>query len=362
MGAGLFAIPIIINKSGIIPFIFFLFFLTITQYFLHIIYAEIVLSTNQTHRLPGYVGVYLGEKFKKITLIFTIIGRHGALLAYIVLGGSFLYELLSPIFGGNLFIYTSILFFIESFIILFGLRTIAFFEFILSGLLVIIIIIITFKNASYFDIANLTLINWKDSLLPYGPVFFAISGQSAIVEVCRLLDKKKEKIKSAIAIGTVVPAILTLIFVISVVAVTGEQTTTNAIIGLKLFLNNKLIILSSLLGLFTVTTSYIIISQSLREIYWWDLKINNKFSWVLVSIVPFLLYLFGLNNLQEIIGLAGSIIGGISGLILIILLFKVKKEREKEPLINVYINKYTGLFLSSLFIFGLIYELWNFLN
>lgn len=362
IGAGLFAIPIIINKSGVIPFIFFLITLTIVQYFLHLKYAEVILSTRQSHRIGGYVGVYFNKKFKKITVLITVIGRHGALLAYIVLGGNFLHALLSPTLGGGLLIYTMALFLFESLIVLFGIKTIAPIELTINISLIFIILLITYKNSFYFNSENLTIINWKNMLLPYGSIFFALNGQSAIVEVCRLLDREKQKIKSAIAIGTVIPAILTLIFVISVIGVTGNMTTSNTIDGLQIFLTSKVIILTLALGLLAISSSYIMISQSLKEIYWWDLKINNKLSWFMASVVPISLYLIGFNNLQNIVSLTGTITGGMFGIILIILLFKVKEKRQQESIINTNTNKYAGVFISSLFIFGLIYGIFNFIN
>lgn len=362
IGGGLFAVPLVVSKAGLIPFLVYLAVLALVQFLLHTIYAEIILSSEQRHRMPGYVGMYCGRRAKSWTLLFSIIGKHGALLAYILLGGSFLYGLLGPTLGGDLFIYTTALFILESLIVLFGLRLIAGVELALSALLVVIIFVIGFKSSSHFEWGKFVLLNKEHIFLPYGPIFFAVGGQAAIPEICRLLKSEKQRIKSAIAWGTLVPALLTIFFVVIVVGITGGSTTSEALIGLKNYFNDGVITFSLIFGLLTVVTSFLVISQSLREVYWWDLKINNNLSWFLACGIPFLLYLLGISNLTKVIGLTGSIVGGIFGIILILLLFRVKATRNKTPAINNKLSLPVAAILCCMFALGLIYELWYFFN
>ncbi len=362
IGGGMFATPYVVSKAGLLPLFVYLPILTFVQYTLHSIYAEIILSTPQKHRMPGYVGYYKGERAKKWTLLISIIGKHGALLAYILLGGTFLCGLLSPYLGGDVFIYATILFVIESLIVLFGLRLIAGVEFILSFLLVLLVFLIAFKSQGFFSLDNFTWFDKEFVFLPYGPIFFAVGGQAAIPEICRLLNHKKEKIRSAIKWGTIFPAFLMLFFVLVVVGVSGANTSPEALVGLKMYFHNGVITASLVFGLLTIITSFLVISQSLREVYWWDLKMNNKLSWVVACGIPFLLYLLGISNITKVIGLTGSITGGIFGVILILLLFKVKKERKKQPVLRVGLGKFWAFVLCFLFILGVLYELWYFIK
>ena len=362
IGGGLFAVPLVVSKAGIIPFLIYLPLLALVQFLLHLIYAEIILSSKQRHRMPGYVGVYCGSKAKNWTLLFSIVGKHGALLAYILLGGSFLYGLLGPVLGGNLFIYTTALFILESLIVLFGLRLIAGVELALSALLVVLVFLIGIKSSSHFEWGKFVLFNKDHIFLPYGPIFFAVGGQAAIPEICRLLKGQKQKIKGAIAWGTMIPVLLTIFFVIVVVGVAGSGTTSEALIGLKSYFNNGVITFALIFGLLTVVTSFLVISQSLREVYWWDLKINNNLSWFLACGIPFLLYLLGISNLTKVIGLTGSIVGGIFGIILILLLFRVRTVRSQTPIVNSKLKLPIAIGLCFLFVLGLVYELWYFFN
>ena len=360
IGAGLFAVPLVVSKAGLVPFLLFLPFLAVVQFFLHTIYAEIILSSDQRHRLAGYVGVYCGSRAKNWALLFSIIGKHGAILAYIILGGSFLYALLNPVFGGSLFFYTVILYLIQSVIVFFGLRLIAGVELALSTALVILVLLIAFKSYPYFDLGNFALVNKDSIFLPYGPIFFAVGGQVAIPEICRMLRAEKEKIRGVIAWGTFIPAVFVFIFVLVVVGVTGNNTTSDALVGLQGYFDNGIIIFALIFGLLTVITSFLINSQSLREVYWWDIRINNNLSWLLACGTPFLLYLLGVSDLTKVIGLTGSVIGGVFGVILILLLLKVKNVRSKSPVINNKLRLPLVAVLCLVFFFGLFYELWHF--
>lgn len=362
IGGGIFAVPYVISKAGVAGVAIFFPLLIFVQYLLHKIYAEIVLSTKKWHRLPGYVGVYYGKKVRNVVLAISVIGKHGTLLVYIILGGIFLYGILNPMFGGSIFLYTAILFLIESFIVLVGLRLIANAEFVFTSLIIAVIITIFYKSLVGLDITNYHWVDLSYIALPYGPIFLAVGGQAAIPEVCRLLKNEKEKIKSAIAWGTILPGILTAIFALIVVGGTGSHTTPDALVGLKAYFDDGVITFTLLLGLLTVTTSFIIISQSLQELYWWDLKVGKIFAWVLACGVPFLVYALGARNLTEVVGVTGSIVGGIFGIILIALLFIVKKNRQLKPVLQNKINKPIAYTLSLMFILGLVYEVWMFIN
>ncbi|MBI2459365.1 MAG: hypothetical protein HYV53_02305 [Parcubacteria group bacterium] len=359
IGVGLFAIPYVTVKSGVLPLIFYMVVLAILQYYLHLLYAEIILSTRGSHRLPGYFEKYNGRAGKLITLIITVLSDYGAMLAYIIVGGLFLEQLLAPILGGGLIIYASVLFFLEAFIVLFGIRLIAGTEFIMTALLVLIIGLIGWRGLAVIQLDNYTLINWQNIFLPYGPIFFAVSGLAAIPEVCKLLEREKEKIKSAIAWATHLAAFLMLIFVLVIVGLTGANTTPDTLVGLSLVFGDGVIKIALVFGLLAIITSMICVAQASREVFWWDFKLNKNLAWALACFVPFIIYLAGLRDITKVVSLTGALAGGILGVALIYLVFKVKKKGQLKPVVKNKINKIIGLGLSLLFVLGLIYEMWS---
>ncbi len=362
VGVGIFTVPYVINQAGIVWLFVYIIILGVVQNYLHWLYAEIVLSTKTEHRLPGYVEKYFGAKHKKATLFINMISDYGAILAYIIVGGLFSYQLFGQTFGGGQLAYTAVFFSILSLIVLLGIRAIASTELVMTGFLILIIGLIGWRGFDFISLGNYVINDWQNFLLPYGPIFFAVGGSAAIPEVCKLLQNDKQKIKSAISWGTSIAAFITLSFVFLVVGITGEQTTKDTLSGLRLVFNDGVIMFALVFGLLAVATSFLIISQSLREVFWWDFKINKHISWALACIVPFLFFLFGFRDLTKIVSLTGSICGGVIGIILLWLIFGVKARPEQVSALNNKANKKLSLAMSLLFLAGLVYEFWEVLK
>src|SRR3989338_4046404 len=87
IGVGIFAIPSAINKSGVVLLFVYMIGLAVIQYFLHLLFAEAVLSTNDNHRIPGLAGKYINGKSKVIAFVVETVGSYGSILAYIIVGG-----------------------------------------------------------------------------------------------------------------------------------------------------------------------------------------------------------------------------------------------------------------------------------
>lgn len=358
IGVGLFAIPFVINKSGIIPLFIYMAGLAVIQYWLHLLFAEVVLSTKNKHRLPGFVGQYVNKKSEKMTFLADIIGAYGSALAYIIIGGLFLHQLANPYFGGDVFFYSTVLFAGISLIVFFDIKLIAGTELVLTSFLAIAIGLVAWRGFGHIQLTNYHLLEWKNVLLPYGPIFFAVGGSAAIPEVCRLLAHQKEKIKSAIFWGTFIPAALMLIFVLVILGITGANTSPDTLTGLSSALSDGVITFSLIFGLLAIITSYIVIAQATEEVYQWDLGLGNKAAWFWACFVPYFLYLIGWTNLIKIVSFTGSVTGGLTGIILIWLVFKVKSKPEQASAIKNKLTKPMAYFLSLLFALGLIYEIW----
>ncbi len=362
LGAGIFTVPFVVQKAGILSILIYFPILHSIQLILHLIYAEIVLSTSENHRMVGFVGIHFNKSFKRIAFLISLLGKHGTLVAYIILGGIFLHQLLNPWWGGTEFFYTVALFIAETIVILFGLKMIAKAEAVLTILLILAIGGLSWRSLGYWDVSNYSLLNFKNLLLPYGVIFFAIGGQAAIPEVCRLLKNEKRKIRSAIVWGTFLPVALIAFFAFLMIGVTGANTSPDVLVGLSTHLDNWIMSLALIFGLLAVTTSYLVISQSLREVYWWDEGMNKYFSWFLAASVPFILFLIGVRDLTSVIGLTGSITGGLYGIILIGVYFKVRKKKKRRKVLNKGLSKSLAVILCLAFVLGVVAEVISFLK
>jgi len=368
IGVGMFSLPFLISKAGFFTFILFIVLLGFIQHYIHLIYANLILITKDYHRMPGYAEIYLGRNGKIIVSIAKFIGNYGALLAYIIITGIFLNELFSPIFGGSEFIYATILFFIEAFIIFFGIGMIARVELIMSGALLVIVGLIAWKGWGVIDTNNFHFLNWKYLLLPYGAMLFALDGNGSLPIVVKLLDRDKENIKRVIRYGTILPVLVISIFVIVIIGITGENTTADALTGIKNLFNGGIISIALIFGIFTMVTSFLGVAESIRETLWWDYKVNSYMAWALAVFVPYILYIMGLKNLIGVISFAGAVAGGLSAIILILIFIKLKKQKGKTSIIKkdkltlfkYHPNNFISYLLVALFICGIIYEVVNF--
>jgi len=355
-GAGFFAVPYVVAQAGVVTFLVYLPVLAAIQVLLHLLFARLVLSTKTAHRLPGYVGIYAGRKYKNVVSFFSLFSGFGTLLAYLILGGTFLSGLLSPYLGGNLMIYSLAMFALEGLVVLAGIRLIAGTELILAGFLVIVVSLIITKSFIHLDWHNYLTFDWHQSFLPYGPIFFAVAGDAAIPEVCRLLNREKEKIKSAIVWGTVLPAIVLAVFVLTVVGVNGLGTTNDTLTGLRGVFSDGVIALALVFGATAIFTSCLVMMQAVREIFWWDFKINKYLAWFFTFSLPVILYLFNFTNLTAVVSVTGAVMGGILGVVLVLLFPIMEKKPEQKSVLRTSISRPWAIALCSLFILGLISE------
>ena len=359
IGVGLFTIPYVVNKSGIIPFFIFMAGLAAIQYYLHLLFAEAILSTKEKHRLPGLIGRYIGYGGKIFTSAVEIIGVYGSILAYLIVGGIFLHQLLGPYWGGEVFIYATALFAAVTLITFFDLKMLAGTELVLTSLLVLAIGLIAWRGFGHIQLSNFHLIDWPNAWLPYGPIFFAVGGGVAVPEICRLLAYEKNKIKSAIAWGTFAPAVLMTFFVLVVLGITGSAATPDTLVGLAAVLSDGIMTFSLIFGLLAIITSYLVFAQAMEEIFQWDLGLNNKSAWFLACFVPYFLYLIGWGDIIKVVSFTGAVTGGLTGTILIWLMFKIKAKPEVVSVIKNKLTKPAAWFLSLLFVLGFIYEIFN---
>ena len=86
-------------------------------------------------------------------------------------------------------------------------------------------------------------------LIPYGATLMALDGNGSIPIVVKLLKKNPDQVKRAVRLGTLVPVIITILFTLTIVGISGGSTTPDALVGLKQILNNGVILFSLIFGI-----------------------------------------------------------------------------------------------------------------
>lgn len=353
IGVGLFGLPYVTSKIGYIPILFYFFFLTALILNIHLMYGEIVLRTKGTHRLPGYAKIYLGKKGKLLALITGIVGLLGANLAYIIVGGDFLAQLFQPIFGGSSFFYIFLFFAIGSLLVYLGSNTIAVSEVLSLGVFFVIMAAMVVKGAPFIQTENLNTVDLTYLFLPYGIVLFALGGMSVIPETRQILGKNANLLKKIIIAGTIIPAITYVVFVTLVVGVTGPSTSQNALDGIKQVIGPQVIIFGYLFGIITTFTSYLTLSLTLKQIFIYDVRLQEFISWAIATLTPAILYLAGVNNFIVVIGLIGAITAGIDGILVIMMTYSAKKNGSRKPEYSLRMHKVAYVAIIVLFLLGI---------
>lgn len=362
IGIGLFGLPYVALKVGLPIVIFYFLLLGPVAIIIHLFFAELALNTPDFKRLPGFARIYLGKKaelFSKIIIILALIGTN---LAYLILGGDFLNELASPFLGGNELIYTTVYFLIGILIIYFGIKAIAKIQFIGLVLFFFLLVLILLKGIPFFDIKNLAINSGhlKDFFLPYGVVLFSLWGVVIIPEIEESLGKEKHILRKLVITAVMIPIIVSILFTVSMLGITGEQTTESALVGLKDMLGNGAIHLALFFGVLTTFTSFIVLGLTLKKVLWYDFKIPEKISWIIASLSPFLLYLLGLKSFIAVISFVGAVMWATEGILINLMynkFYKANPGKVKYPKLCCLVYP-----LTVILILGIVYEIYHNLN
>jgi len=356
VGVGMFALPYAGAQSGFLIAAAFLIILTGIMTLLHLLYGEIVARTKKKHRLIGYTKQYLGKKWGRAISVFVFIGFYGSLLVYIIVGGGFLQNVLSFI-NVSPVVFNLIFFSIGAIAIYFGLKLIAELDFFISIFLIVIVFLIFFFGFSNIDVVNFKNINLKNLIFPYGAILYALSGVSAIPEIKEILGKSNKVYKRTIVLGTLIPAVLYLLFMYTVIGLTGANTSKEAFNGLIGVLGDKVVFWGSLFGFLACITSFFITGLSLKKTFWYDFKINKNLSWLLACAIPLILFAFGFNNFISIIIILGALLGAIQGSAIVMVYNKVKQKGRKALDYDMKVPGILKYAVILVFVIGFIYTL-----
>ncbi len=358
IGVGFFVLPYITLKVGFWVILGYFLLLGGLVMVVHLFFGELVLKTPDFKRMPGFAKLYLGKWGQGLAYISTIAGILGALLVYLIVGGEFLSELASPVFGGNSLIYTLLYFVAGALFIFSGIKAIAKVEFWGLLLFFLILFIIFFQSKEFLTVSNLFTAPDKSFLfLPYGIILFCLWGATMIPEAEEMLGEKRKLILKIIPAAILIPIIVYLFFIYLILGITGPETTESALSGLRSVLGNGMVSLAFCFGILTTFTSFIALGLTLKKVFHFDLKINEKLAWAITCFVPLILFLIGIKSFITIISLIGGVMLGIEG-ILILLMCKKSYTKLKESSFKCLLV-YP---LILIFLIGIIYEIIYFIK
>ncbi|MBI2662045.1 amino acid permease [Candidatus Woesearchaeota archaeon] len=360
IGAGMLGIPYVVAKAGLLYGLLLIIILGLAFLFINLFVGEIVLRTKGQHQLTGYAEKYLGPTGKRIVGVSLFISLYGALTAYLIGEGATMYAIF-PV--GSPIIYTIIFFCLAAFIISRGIKATGKAELYLITLLIIVVIALGLFSYDKIKSNNLTTFNPLFLFLPYGVILFATLGFTAIPELQEELGKDKHLLKKALIIGSIIPILIYLVFTFIVVGIVGAENfsvlTPNeriATIALSIYSHPLLGIFANLLAILAMFTSFLALGTVLLDIYELDFHLSKKYALLLTFSIPLLITLLNITSFISILGLTGTLAGGLEGIIIILMYHRAKKRSNRKPEYNLRHYNLLSYLLIVLFILGILYE------
>ncbi len=345
IGGGIFALPYTFFKGGFLLSTILLLVITISICFLHLLYLEIIQQNKKPHRFVGYIQENLGNKFKIIATILIFGSFWASLLIYLILGANFLSHLFRLNFNTSLILFFSF----GSILIYLGLRKISLIQVLGSLFLTGTIVILFLKAIPKINPSFISYdINLKNFFLPYGALLYSLYGRAAIPEISSLISSFKKQ-KFVIIFGTILPAILYFLFILTILT-TSKNVFPFPEKNLSETFGKNVVFLFNSFGFFSVFTSFLIIGSNLKETFSLDFSLSKNLSFFLTISVPLFFYFLGVNNFIKIIDFCGGVFIAINSILLLLTYLKLKQKRY--PLILPYL-------LIFVFVLGLLWQGFN---
>jgi len=354
IGVGIFGLPFVAFKTGFFIVVGYFVAMAIVAILINVIYGRVVLGTNENHRLPGYVQEYLGSRWKKFSFFVMALGLTGALLAYLIVGGQFLFSYFGSLLGGNVILYTLLFFAIGAFLVFRGVKSISSIELILLCILFFILATFFIKAFPFIDINNFQGFNLGYVFFPYGVVLFSLWGTSVIPEIKEMIHESNISLNKIIVSGILISAIIYIFFIYIIQGGSGI-VSEDAISGLEASLGSNVIRLGFLFGIIACFTSFITLALTLKKVLWYDFGLDKNLSWFLTCFFPLGLFFLGFRKFIDVIGFTGAIALGIEGMIIVFLYRQYLRKRlckRMNPLFYL---------LSGIFLLGIVLEILLFL-
>jgi len=356
VGVGMFGLPFVASRSGFLVVCAYLVAFTAVFVLLHLMFGEIVLRTKERHRLVGYAGIYLGKFAKKFMLVETMLMFIGGMLAYILVGGTFLHDITSGIFG-SAFDYQIIFWALMSVLVAMGLKTVKWSELAMFVIVSVIIVFLFLASAPHITVAYLEGFSARDIFLPYGIVLFALAGGAAVPILRDILQGEEHLMKKAILYGTLAPAVMYVLFVIAVVGVSGSLTSEDGFSGLHGILGEPVIFWGIILGVLMVASSYLVFGLYLKDTLRYDMGISDRTAllWTLFS--PLALLMLEWRSFIEIISFLGALFLGVEGIFLIMIYRRAREKGDRAPEYDLRVSRAVLYALIVIFVSGAAYAL-----
>lgn len=359
IGAGIFALPFVFEKAGILTGAMYLIIFGLVFSIIHLMYADIIAKTAGDHFFSGYAKIYLGNFGFWMTIISSIFGLFLTLVAYLALSASF-FQIIFPSGFYNFNLFGILVFWLlGSMAIFLEIRKMSFLElFITSGVIFISVLVFIFGIGNFEKVLAMPVFSFNNLFFPYGVILFSFAGRVAIPAVINYFKKTNQPVSEAgksVILGTLIPAIVYILFVFGVLGLSGV-VSENAISGLVGSTSFFVLALIGVFALVSLWDSYFIVGMDVRNSLICDLKFPKFIAGIMVVCLPLFFYFYGLKSFLGLATIIGGVFIAFEGAVISLMWLKTLRMKMER----VFLKKLNPLFayvLALVFIGGLVYEL-----
>ena len=355
IGAGILGLPYAL-KDNLYYGIFALIFVSLIIFGTNVMLTKAMFYIKKKKQLIGYIDHYLGSKGKYIMTVAFALSMYGAIVAYLF-GMS---AILVQIIGMNKIFWFVLIMFLVYMVVHHGISWLKRFEFVLTSLLILLLfaVIIYSFNSVHFSLTNFRFTN-TNIFLMIGVSVFAFLNMVALPELNELyrFDKKYvEKLTKIAFLGSLVPLIMYILFVIAIVGV-NALTNDLATIALYDLFNNGIGLIANIIALISMLTSYIALSFGLFQMYKYDYGLSKDESLLFTFFIPIILLVIIIvlgYGFVDILGFTGSVAGGLQGLMIVLMYRKYCKKSRRYTFLNQLAIGFFSVFYSLLILMYLL--------
>ncbi len=327
IGAGIFGLPAVFSKAGILGgTIIFIIILGIVL-IINQLYIDVIYSVRGNYRLPGYAQKILGRKAYWLAITSMVGKTSGTMLAYIILGGTFLQMLFSGLgIEYPAWVWTIGFWGVCSMVVFYGIKAVSEVEGELTWMLIGFMLFTALILFPFIQWDRTLAVNANGFIGSFGIIFFATTAMTVLPDLKELAKRKQKEFRIGTALAVLGAGALSWLFGVIIASV---YPAVSSVEDIQKAFPQIFWWLIPLIGLLAVSTSYLTFTQALKNLLHIDLKLQRVPAWIVSVVTPVLLFVLVSRDFLSTIGFVGGVLTTLNGLIVCLAAYKIFNKPQK---------------------------------
>jgi len=332
IGAGIFGLPAVFSRTGILGGTLIFTAILLIVVILNNLYIDVIYAVRGNHRLPGYVEKIYGRKAYWVAITSMLAKIAGTLLAYVILGGTFLHMLaLGLHWNYPSWFWTIIFWGVGSLIVFYGVNAVCKIQGELTLLLIGFMLftgLILFPFINWSSIAHISIDGFVGSI---GIIFFSVSALAVLPDLKDIALKEQNQFRIGATWATLGAGALSWIFGVVIASV---HPHVNSVADIQKAFPQIFWWLIPLIGLLAVGTSFLTFTQAFKNLLHVDLKIRRTPAWIIAVVAPIMLFALVSQDFLKTIGFVGGVVTAFNGLLICFMAYKINQRKGSALWLN----------------------------